>query len=485
MADIVNTLYTVETGPGYTDAQADPSLSIGSYASTTVWGGGVLGDLFSQASSLDISTGRADYRCIYVYNPVGAADLTDVRVYVTAVTAGSNGFSVGVDARPVTDLDSTSTQAVEPGSAYTAPAGVSFSAPGTYITGLVLGDLPAGTGRSVWFKRRPYASADAASEAADVTFEASTGSPVVRRVYWRTEPATTATTPFEFPVYTPTPSPFRRLIVDYVVAGGARITWEIDNTLSDTGPYTYQLQASQSGIPAESDWTNVGVAELDAAFLIDPSQRMWGVSSTIHYRVVLTTADSTYTSPSAPADGGLSFEKWLIVREVLRKEQLTLRRFVGSDGYLLKAKRYGTRCTTCTNAYTGEVANSSCSVCFGMGIIGGYHTPVKLWFANVGNESSRERVAYNETVGTTRDVRVAARALATVPVVQRDVWVSMHDDHRYYVANVRELSAMQSVPVVYEIELRLAPRSDIIYAFPVERPEDDPPYWKIEETIQV
>jgi hypothetical protein len=210
------------------------------------------------------------------------------------------------------------------------------------------------------------------------------------------------------------------------------------------------------------------------------------MSAVLHYRVVLTTAVTTYTSPPADVFGVLGQRDWLHVREIVRKERMYQRELVGRPGFLLKAKRYGTYCT-CTDPVTHEVGNSSCPLCYGLGIEGGYHPPVPLLYAIATGEKSIERVEYNESTGVNRKSTVVGRVLADVPlVVQRDAWVSASgSDERYHVWSVEEAASWMDVPVVYRVELRLAPRSDVLYTVPVTRPDDYVPTWRDTVTVTI
>lgn len=474
----LQTQYTTAAGPGYSAEQSVPSASLGGYAATTAWAGGVLHDLFNAVGDVDARDLRSDYRAVYVWNPDPSAAYADVRVYLAALTAGAAGLAVGLDPRPVTMADSLAPQGVDVATAYTPPTGVTFTTPAAYAGGLAVGTLPAQSGRVVWVRRTPAATPPGAPhDAADLVFEAADGSALVRRLYWETAPYADRTRPLAPPAFVPTPSPFTRVTVDYLTPGGARVTWELDRQLVDAGPYVFQLQASQSGGAGAADWADVGPPARDAVYLVDPDQRMWGMSTTLTYRVVLTTAAATYASPVALVYGNLTKEAWLLVRELFRKEELMMRRFVGLTGFLLKARRYGTRCP-CTNAHTGEVGNSADPVCYGTGFVGGYHAPIPLVLSTPDNPDAYEHVGYNESVGTVRNVDLVGRVLAAVPVVHKDAWAAVGSDERYYCHKVKEVVRHRGVPVVYEVSLRLAPRSDVLYSLDLERPVITPPEWQ-------
>lgn len=464
--------YTTASGPGGTAPQAYPAASLGGYAAATAWAGGVAGDLFNVAPAADVADARADYRAVYVWNG-GTTNVIGARAYLSVLTDGAAGVAVGVDPRPVSSLVAFAPQSVETDGGYAAPAGVTFSAPTDYTGGAVLGDLPPGYGRAVWVKRVPGGTG-ALSDGFDLVCQAADARSGVRRVYWRTEPYAARTAPNVPPTFVPTPSPFRRMAVDYLTEGGARVTWDFDRQLTDADPYVFQLQASQSGTPGTDDWVDVGVPVRDALYLFDPDKRLYGTSSTLHYRVVLVTAEASYVSPAVAAEGLLDAQGWYLTQEVLRKELLIHRGLVRQNGYLLKARRYGTRCT-CVDPQSREVTDSSHALCFGTGFVGGYHPAVAATFVNLDPAAGRERVAYNEGFGTARPVTTRGRFAATVPIVQRDAWVAYGSDERYHVHTVRVAADWRGVPVVNQVELRLAPRSDILYKVPVVRPDDPLP----------
>lgn len=477
-------LLTTSSGPGYTTTQSVPSSSLGGFASTTRYAGGSLYDLFGKASSVDVADARADYRALYVWNDDLAATVADLRVYAVAATSGATNLYVGVDPYPVTYYDHLSAQGAELTSAYTAPAGVTFGPTSNYADGVAIGDLPPNTGRIVWIRRVPQGAAGSALDSADITFEDQAANAVVRRVSWETEPYAERTKPGRAPIYVATPSPITRVNVDYITEGGARITWEVDRTLTDSGPYSFQLQKSAGGGDNSDDWIDVGPPSIDAPYLLDPDKRLWGMSVTLSYRIILTTAAATYVSKAVNAEGNLSRKEWLDVREILRKETLMLRGLTGTNGFLLKALRYGTRCS-CRNADSGEVMNSSHLLCYGTGYVGGYHPPVASFFANADPTTTKERVAYNEERGTTKPTTTWARMTGMLPMLHRDAFVAVGSDDRYYVHTVEEAATRAGVAIVYEVELRLAPRSDILYALEVTRPTYPTPDWKTVTTITV
>lgn len=258
---------------------------------------------------------------------------------------------------------------------------------------------------------------------------------------------------------------FRRVLVDYLVEGGARICWEFDRHFKDPPPYTYQLQVSQSDIATGDDWDNVGPPQLEVFSLIDTTKRMYGKAQTLGYRVLLTTGAGIYVSPVANVLGKLDDHSWLIAREILRKEFLRHRIFSSVDGFLLRARRYGTICP-CVDTRTGEITNTDCTDCFGTGFVNGYYPSLPCQFADIAPEKTRE-FRNLEGMGTERQVTVIGRFLGFPNPLSGDIFVASSSDERYLIHSTIEAAHWRSVPLVFECELRRMPFSHIAYTIPL------------------
>lgn len=121
--------------------------------------GGVLasssGALFGSPGNADRVAGVTDYRCIYLHNPSTTDTISDVRLWIDTPSVASDvDEAVGED---------TQNPAQTIANAKAAPAGVVFSAPADYATGLTLGALGPGATIPVWVRRTVSAGAIAGS----------------------------------------------------------------------------------------------------------------------------------------------------------------------------------------------------------------------------------------------------------------------------------------------------------------------------------
>lgn len=105
--------------------------------------------LFDPVTSAEAAAGLVEYRCIYVRNGSATdAMLEPCRLFVQANTPSTTtSIAVGLG----TSAQGGEEQTV--GAEATAPAGVSFSEPADFASGITLGEIPAGGHRAVWLRR--------------------------------------------------------------------------------------------------------------------------------------------------------------------------------------------------------------------------------------------------------------------------------------------------------------------------------------------
>lgn len=261
-------------------------------------------------------------------------------------------------------------------------------------------------------------------------------------------------------------SAFYRVTVDYVVVGGARVSWDMDRHFTDPGPYVFQLQVGHANVPDTDNWTDVGAPVTDTYFAIDTERRLAGKTADIHYRVKLTTSVDTYYSPVAAAEGLLIQRDWLNYREIVRKEQLRHRVHTSISGFLLKARRYGPRCSICTDQFTEEISRTNCTECFGTGFTLGYFDPLPAVYADVSLPEARDQ--RDASSGTVQKSVITARFIGDPQLYTYDAWCNGRSDERYYIISVKELAHVRGVAVIFEAELRHAPFSDVVYTVPLD-----------------
>lgn len=153
-----------------------PSASLGKYISTTAWAGGALNDLFDDVTGAENAASTVDYRCVFIHNSNAANALQNAAVWLSAEVAGGTSIAIGVDTTAASAIGSASAQALTIASETTAPAGVTFSSPTTFGTGVSIGSIPAGSCRAIWIRRTASNSAALSNDGVTLSVQGDTGS---------------------------------------------------------------------------------------------------------------------------------------------------------------------------------------------------------------------------------------------------------------------------------------------------------------------
>lgn len=263
---------------------------------------------------------------------------------------------------------------------------------------------------------------------------------------------------------------FANTRVTPTIKRGSLVEFELHPSFTDPGPYEYQLQFGRTGSNDSDDWIIVGTTAFDVSFLVDDTIRVYGKTSWTHYRVCLRTAAATYFSRPVDALGILGFADRRIFHELLRAQQLYLKKSDGVEGFLLKRRLFGQVCDQdCVDFLTGEVTNSQCPACFGSGFVGGYFSPIPCVYAALERKISHNDLDGGKSRGTVDDaLRVKARMLAIPQMFENDVWVDKKNDHRWYIHQIEHASEYRGIPVAANVELRFAPFTDPIYDLEID-----------------
>ena len=264
------------------------------------------------------------------------------------------------------------------------------------------------------------------------------------------------------------PAVFDRVHVSYLIRGGTRVMWDLVPEFVDPLPYTFQLQVGRVG-GTGGEWDDVGIPQDNTFYAIDGEQRVYGKTQWTHYRVELTTPVGTYYSQPTNLMGILSHRDWRMAKEIVRKERLRCR-LAASEGFLLKRRFSGPKCTLCTDLQTEECRDPDCPQCYGTGYQCGYYYPMACVWADISPRAVHKKTNNEATRGTIADIVVSGRMLMLPLLEENDVWVNKVTDDRYYVHRIQNVAEIRGVPLVADVELRPAAFTDTVYE--IEIPPD-------------
>lgn len=140
------------TGPGNTNASTGNG-SLGGWISTTTLSTGTTHDLFDVVSGAENAASTVDYRCVFVHNSHATLSLQNAVLWLSTEVAGGATAAIGLDTNAASPIGQVGAQALTVVDELTAPAGVTFTAPTTFGTGLAIGTLAAGECRAFWVRR--------------------------------------------------------------------------------------------------------------------------------------------------------------------------------------------------------------------------------------------------------------------------------------------------------------------------------------------
>lgn len=261
-------------------------------------------------------------------------------------------------------------------------------------------------------------------------------------------------------------NPFTRLTVEShfnsVVSGRVLVSWALSPAFSDPGPYTFTLER---GYSATDDGFVQIARTVDQPWLYDNSPVLPAQGTQVYYRVRLTSPGGEWVSQASPILSFWDPYDWKLAREIVRKELMLLRKRTGVKGWLFKRRLWGEKCPDCTTA-AGHVLDSHCETCYGTGIVGGYYDAFEYWVAL---DAVVKEQKLSPEDGVTISKLESARGLAYPQPEAGDVWVQFGSDQRYTVQpKVEVVARHRGIDLVVKLGLLERPRSDSIYALPLE-----------------
>lgn len=264
-----------------------------------------------------------------------------------------------------------------------------------------------------------------------------------------------------------------RVEVWRMATGSTTICWYLSQNFWPPEPDAELHFYVDLGRPGTDEWIALNSEPIvDDCCYTDPCQRDLTDGHDVMYRVRLVIPLSTgeclvYKSEPVGTFGRLEKSDWLKARDIVRREYLQQQKIEGTQGFLLKRKKFGVRCQRCTDWDTHEVTDSNCPICYGTGLVGGYYAGVEYWMTLQSNWNRRINVA-TPPRGTNADTNKAARCIFYPPIDTKDIWVRADNDRRYIIDNYTSIAEMRGVPLVVMAQIRLAPASDVIYNVPIE-----------------
>lgn len=259
---------------------------------------------------------------------------------------------------------------------------------------------------------------------------------------------------------------FKRVRV-YVTSNDTKvIEWRLDPCFLLPGDtIMFYVETARSG----GEWTRLNPDDpiTNDCVYVDTTQGRCNYDNDIYYRIALFDGVKDLFSQPEPIMGVWNHHDWLIARDIVRREYLRLRKFVGAAGWLLKRRSYGVKCPRCLDFDTQQPSVTNCALCFGTGYERGYFDGIPFWVDFSVVESGKD---VQMPIGTTDNTIRAARCVAYPMLDTYDMWVDGDKNKRYIIRKLKTVAEVRARPLVYTAEFHEIPGGRVEYDVPIDQP---------------
>ena len=160
--------------------------------------------------------------------------------------------------------------------------------------------------------------------------------------------------------------------LDYLV-----VSWSIKPTTETISDYRFSVWRSNN---PDGDFRQI-VDDLDSVFVYkDADVKLKSKWRKYYYKVKITAVPPAVLDPHFSDEIGPESndkEPDAIAVEIVRRNELLLKNFVGVPTNVFIRRTWGQRCPECWDVIKNRKLKSQCSVCYNTGFVGGFHTPVE------------------------------------------------------------------------------------------------------------
>lgn len=248
------------------------------------------------------------------------------------------------------------------------------------------------------------------------------------------------------------------------------IYWRLSSNFKPRGlSMEFHVDVADSSL---ADWLEITTAPIvDACVYIDKEKRRYNMVSDIWYRVRLilkdpagVIPDKTLESTPAQLNGSLTDKAWLLGRAVIMSFYKNMKKGGGQQGFFLKRRIWGDRCPECVDFDVENVVNGHCRVCYGTGIVGGYHPGIPFWVMPSTVQGRSRKVGSS---GVADDYGLSAECAAYPWIDSYDIWVDAKSNERFLIKTVSHVLEFERKPVVLALSMVKIANTDIALDIPV------------------
>jgi len=235
------------------------------------------------------------------------------------------------------------------------------------------------------------------------------------------------------------------------------VYWEVSPTTEDLQEYEFYVERSES---EEGPWQQIAGPLIDRYHVRDNNVPLRSHNRILFYRIKALHVLSGTELYSKVIDraGKIS----LLAQEMIRREDVLFREFVGVQCWLFPRRTFGQRCPQCWDDVLQKRRQDQCPTCWGTGFSGGYHYPIGLW-GQVDDAEQTEQV----TMEDHRQVTYHTFRTGPSPAIKPMDLVVDHLNRRFRVFTVGGTTRL-GVGVRQEVKMVIIERGAIEDSIPLK-----------------
>ena len=243
-----------------------------------------------------------------------------------------------------------------------------------------------------------------------------------------------------------------------------------------TGKYMIEWSGEGYGIfkfqvewgPNESGpWLKTGDQVVSLGTIVEVKDRPLSHTDPLWFRVVCTDeTGKTFVSVSNSSTYNPDRRDVLIQREMIRRFNLELNKFTGSEGYLLRLKTFGEVAEN-VHPILGAPIGTEDKEGFGQKFKGAYWPPIHMTVAYMAEPPDGNPDGPIEEVGFSEKAQRGFFAMPYPIVRAEDIWVSAYSNSRYKVVNVDPVEYV-GLRIKQKVMITRLPVTDPAYKVPIK-----------------
>lgn len=227
--------------------------------------------------------------------------------------------------------------------------------------------------------------------------------------------------------------------------------------------YTIEWGANESG-----PWQYAGKVIGENNLVVNVPERKLSNSDDIWFRLIVRSGLSV-VAVSTPISFTVEANRkeYLQYREMLRRWNLELEKFIGSTGYLLRVKLFGEKAKN-IHPILGQPIGTEDEESYGQYYKGGYWPAVKMKVAYTERPEENTQKFSNEETGLSEQYFTRFMSMPFPTIRTNDIWVSGNTNNRFIVKKVDTLD-FNGLALKQIIDVSRLPVTDPVYKIQIER----------------